>query len=74
MKVKITPIPHINKNYGYEFYFTPVCDLEGDILGYEYGTGGWYGQACFLDDLKMGLISIIEDFKPKQELKKLSLI
>jgi hypothetical protein len=74
MKVKITPLPHIDKNYGWEHYFNPVYSLEGEILGYEYGKDGWYGQTCFISDLKMGLISIIEDFKPNQELKKFLLV
>lgn len=74
MKVKITPLPHINKNYFSEYYFTPEYSMEGEVLGYHYGKSGWYGNHCFLNDLKMGVVSIIEDFKPKQELKNFSLL
>jgi hypothetical protein len=74
MKVKITPLPHINKNYGYEYWFEPVFDSIGEIIGYYYDNNGWYGIHHFINDLKIGVVTIIEDFKPKQELKKLSLI
>jgi hypothetical protein len=74
MKVKITPLPHIDKNLGFEYWFEPVFNSVGEISGYYYGESGWYGHQCFISDLKTGLISIIEDFKPKKEIKKLSLV
>ena len=74
MKVRITPLPHINKNYCFEYWFEPVYNSTGEISGYYYGKDGWYGNYCFLNDLKMGIITIIEDFKPKQEIKKFSLV
>ena len=46
-----------------------VTVVVAGYLAY-YGKDGWYGNYCFLNDLKMGIITIIEDFKPKQEIKK----
>lgn len=74
MKVRITPLPHINKDYYFEYYFTPEHNVDGKVIGYRYDDNGWYGSEIFKTDLKGGIIKIIIDIKPKQELKKFSLI
>lgn len=74
MKVRIIPLPHINKNYYFEYYLTPVYNVDGKVIGYSYADNGWYGSKIFETDLKNGIVEIITDIKPKKELKKFSLI
>jgi len=71
MKVRCYPLSERHPNYYFEHHFEPNYGLDGEVVGYSYGTNGWYGYEVFKRDLKDGLVKIIQDIKPKQELKKL---
>ena len=74
MKVRVYPLTQSVPNYYFEYYFEPNYGLEGEVTGYSYGTNGWYGYEIFKRDLRDGIVKIIQDIKPKQELKKLSFV
>jgi len=78
MKVRVYPLTDSNPEYYFEYYFTPEYGTDGRLGGYYYNTGGcgkgWYGSEIFKRDINMGIIKIIENIKPKQELKKLSFV
>ena len=74
MKVRVYPLTQAVSNYCFEYYFEPNYGLDGEVAGYSYGTGGWYGSEIFKRDLRDGIVKIINDIKPKQELKKFSLV
>jgi len=78
MKVRIYPLSERYPNYYFEHYFEPNYGLDGELEGYYYhvnGPGmGWYGYEIFKRDLNNGIVKIIENIKPKQELKKLLFI
>ena len=73
MKVRVYPLSEL-PNYYFERYLEPNYDITGELLGYTYGTDGWYGVEIFKRDLRSGITKIITDIKPKQELKKFSLV
>lgn len=74
MKVRVYPLTISQSDYYFEHYFEPFVESNGHISGYTYGTDGWYGSEIFKRDLNSGIVKIIEDLKPKQELKKFSLL
>ena len=75
MKVRFYPLSELhNPNHYFEHYLEPNYGLNGEIAGYTYGTNGWYGVEIFKRDLRDGIVKIIDDIKPKQELKKFSLL
>lgn len=74
MKVRVYPLTQSVSNYYFEYYFEPNYGLEGEVAGYSYGTNGWYGSEIFKRDLRDGIVKIVQDIKPKQELKKLSFV
>jgi hypothetical protein len=54
---------------------TPEYDKKGELLGYHYNNGGWWGSENFRTEMKMGLVQILEaDFKPGKYIKKLSIV
>ena len=79
MKVRVYPLSERYPDYYFEHYFKPNYGLDGEIAGFTYDTNnsvylGWYGYEIFKRDINMGIIKIIENIKPKQELKKLSFV
>jgi hypothetical protein len=83
MKVRVYPLSELyNPNYYFEYYFEPNYGADGNLIGYTYGNDagegcvrdGWYGFEIFKRDINNGIIKIITDIKPKQELKKFSLV
>lgn len=74
MKVRIYPLLDSYSEFYYQYYFEPNYGLNGEVVGYSYGTNGWYGYEIFKTDLNNGIIKIITDIEPKQELKKLSFV
>lgn len=74
MKVRVYPLTQSVPDYYFEYYFEPNYGLDGEVAGYSYGTNGWYGSEIFKRDLRDGIVKIIQDIKPKQELKKLSFV
>ena len=74
MKVRVYPLSQSTPDYYFEHYFEPNYGLDGEVAGYTYGTNGWYGSEIFKRDLRDGIVKIINDIKPKQELKKFSLV
>lgn len=74
MKVRVYPLSERYPDYYFEHYFEPSYGLDGEVAGYSYGTNGWYGSEIFRRDLNDGVVKIIQDIKPKQELKKFSLV
>ena len=73
---------HFEPNYGLEgevagySYSTTQsgCDNTQLAKKWGYGTNGWYGSEIFKRDLRDGIVKIITEIKPKQELKKLSFV
>jgi len=74
MKVRVYPLSERYPDYYFEHYFEPNYGLNGEISGFTYHTNGWYGYEIFKRDINMGILKIIENIKPKQELKKLSFV
>jgi hypothetical protein len=74
MKVRVYPLTISQSDYYFEHYFEPNYSPNGDLAGYTYNTTGWYGSEIFKRDLKDGIVKIIENLKPKQELNKFSLL
>lgn len=74
MKVRVYPLTISQSDYYFEHYFEPNYSPNGEVAGYSYGTNGWYGSEIFKRDLRDGIIKIIQDIKPKQELKKFLLV
>jgi hypothetical protein len=74
MKVRVYPLTQSTPNYYFEYYFEPNYGSDGEVDGYRYETNGWYGSEIFKRDLRDGIVKIITNIKPKQELKKFSLV
>lgn len=78
MKVRVYPLTQSCSDYYFEYYFTPEYSGDGHLYGYYYNVDGnkrgWYGSEIFKQDLNNGIVKIIENIQPKQELKKLSFV